>query len=111
MQVKQMACAACDCLVQGHFDTPRLALLPREQAEFLAEYVLAGCSLKDLGTRMGLSYPAVRARLDRVIEALRAIDAARRPRAELQDILDRIERGELRADDAARLIEGEHDGD
>ena len=106
LEVTKAACGACGLAVEARFRLPRVALLPHKEAEFLAEYILAGCSIKDLEKRMGMSYPAVRARLDRVIASMKAIGkGVAPPRQEFQKILDRIERGEMSAEQAAQLIE------
>jgi len=103
MRIAKAACPDCGVAVEGDFRLPRVAELPEDEAAFLAEYVLAGFSIKELETRVGMSYPAVRARLDRIIESMRAISAGK---TERQKVLDRLEKGEIRADEAIRIIEG-----
>jgi len=102
MQPVKAACPKCGVAVEGSFRLPRVALLPADEAAFLAEYVLAGFSIKDMEKRVGMSYPAIRARLDRIIESMKKLSA---PEAARQAILDRLERGELSADEAIKLIE------
>jgi hypothetical protein len=79
-----------------HGQHPLLAL-PGEDLELITELVLASGSLKDVAARYDVSYPTLRARLDRVIERLRAaIDG--RPRDPMTDLLaSLVERGELSA--------------
>lgn len=80
-----------------------LAALPREDLELVAELVLQSGSLKDLAAAYGVSYPTIRARLDRVIERLKQAKAGRRPDP-LSELLARmVERAEL-APAAARAI-------
>ncbi|MDK1032911.1 MAG: DUF2089 family protein [Planctomycetia bacterium] len=100
------ACGRCGVAVEARFRPSRVAMLPRDQAAFLAEYILAGFSLKALEKRVGMSYPAVRARLDRIVEGMKVISgpADSRNRAR-QAILDRLERGEMKADEAVAMIE------
>lgn len=43
--------------------------------QFLKRFLLTSGSLKDLAADYGISYPTVRARLDRVIEKVKAFDA------------------------------------
>ncbi len=102
MQPVKAACPRCGVAVEGRFRLPRVALLAPDEAAFLAEYTLAGFSIKELEKRVGMSYPAVRARLDRIIESMRRLSA---PAEAREEILNRLERGELRADQAVRLIE------
>lgn len=102
MRPTRAACPECGVAVEGKFRLARVALLGPDEAAFLAEFVLAGFSIKELETRVGMSYPAVRARLDRIIESMRALSAGA---AKRKTVLDRLERGKLRADEAIRLME------
>lgn len=53
-----------------------LAALDDEDRMFLRRFLFASGSLKDVAAEYGVSYPTVRARLDRVIAKSRAGDAA-----------------------------------
>jgi len=72
-----------------------LGRLPAEDLDLILELVLKSGSLKDLATSYGVSYPTIRARLDRVIERLKAIVAGKTadPMSELLATL--VERGEI----------------
>ncbi len=104
MRPVKAECPGCGVAVEtsGEFALPRVARLGADQAAFLAEFVLAGFSIKKLESRVGMSYPAVRARLDRVIESMRELSAGASKR---KKVLEKLERGELRADEAIRRIE------
>lgn len=80
-----------------------LGQLPREDLDLIAELVLRSGSLKDLAGAYGVSYPTIRARLDKTIERLRAAAQGQRadPMSELLASL--LERGEL-SFGAARAI-------
>lgn len=67
-----MACAACQVAVDGQFPESRLSNLPTEHQRFIELFVLAGGSLKQIAEQAGVSYPTIRSRLDKVIEALLA---------------------------------------
>ena len=77
--------------------------LPREDLDLICELVLQSGSLKGLASSYGVSYPTIRARLDRTITRLRAIvdGAAPDPVSELLAHL--VERGELSPSGARRL--------
>jgi hypothetical protein len=103
MHSVKAACSDCGVAVEGEFRLPRVAELPENEAAFLAEYILAEFSIKEMERRVGMSYPAIRARLDRIIESMRAISAGASKR---RKILDKLEKGDIRADEAIRIIEG-----
>ena len=74
-----------------------LLRLSREDLDVITELVLRSGSLKDLAVAYGVSYPTIRARLDRVIERLKQAKAGQPPDP-LRELLARlIERGELSA--------------
>ncbi|MAG58280.1 MAG: hypothetical protein CMJ83_18490 [Planctomycetes bacterium] len=63
-----------------------LQRLDETEQEFVLRLVLASGSLKELATSYGVSYPTIRARLDRLIEKLEDL-VAERPRDPLADKL------------------------
>ena len=72
-----------------------LAALPREDLALIMELVLQSGSLKDLAAAYGVSYPTIRARLDKVIERLKAAKA-HRPPDPVNELLARlVERAEI----------------
>ena len=71
MRVQRMTCVPCAVSLEAAFPMSRLGRLPVEHQRFIEMFVLAGGSLKEVAARAGVSYPTVRSRLDRIIEALR----------------------------------------
>jgi hypothetical protein len=53
-----------------------LAHLDEEDYQFIKRFVLASGSLKELASEYGVSYPTIRARLDALIERVRALDVS-----------------------------------
>ncbi len=96
-----------DSMIQSSDDTPAvdhpLTSLPREDLDLICELVLQSGSLKGLASSYGVSYPTIRARLDKTITRLQAIvdGAAPDPVADL--LAQLIERGELSPSGARRL--------
>src|SRR5881392_4036526 len=102
MAVTRMTCARCSVAVDAAFPMSRLASLPVEHQRFIEMFVLAGGNLKEIAEQVGVSYPTIRSRLDKVIELLRAeIAKTQRVRG---NILDAVEPGKTNAEDAAKLI-------
>lgn len=88
---------------EGETERHPLGSLPREDLDLIAELVLQSGSLKDLAAAYGVSYPTIRARLDRVIERLRGAMEGR-ARDPLSEVLaGLVERGEMSVG-AARLV-------
>jgi len=102
MAVTRMTCGGCRVSIEAAFPMSRIAELPVEHQRFIEMFVLAGGNLKEIAEQVGVSYPTIRSRLDKVIDALRGeIAKGRRVRG---TILDAIEAGKTAKDDAAQLI-------
>jgi hypothetical protein len=87
-----------------------LLSLDDEDLEFVLRIVLASGSLKELAERYGVSYPTIRARLDRMISRLQALVEGRKldPMAEL--LADFTERQELSPIAARKILKLHRDG-
>lgn len=70
LHVQAMCCEACDTRIEGSFPLPKLMLLPEEDHQFVLDFVMCSGSLKEMATKLKLSYPSVRNRLDDIIFAL-----------------------------------------
>ena len=102
MAVTQMTCEPCRVSVTAAFPMSRLANLPVEHQRFIEMFVLASGNLKEIAEQVGVSYPTIRSRLDKLIELLRAeIAKTQRVRG---NVLDAVKPGKTNAEDAARLI-------
>ncbi|MBM4107269.1 MAG: DUF2089 domain-containing protein [Phycisphaerae bacterium] len=86
-----------------HLKSHPLARLPREDLDFIVEFVLVSGSLKELARAYRVSYPTIRSRLDRLIE--RVCDAAqgRKPDPISELLAALTERGEI-TPGAARAV-------
>ncbi len=77
--------------------------LQRDDLDLILQLVLRSGSLKELAEAYGVSYPTIRARLDRVIERLRGLVEGRKPDAVNELLATLVERNEL-SPGAARAI-------
>lgn len=82
-----------------------LLRLTEEERDFVLRLTLASGSLKELARQYGVSYPTIRARLDRLLERLRGLLAGRQadPVAEL--LADLVERGEMTVSAAHAVLD------
>ena len=77
--------------LEGDFDENSLILLPREDQDFLLEFILCGGNFSNLTQKIGLTYPTLRSRLDRIIGELRKLESAERA----DDIINSIDQGKI----------------
>lgn len=104
MVVSRMTCGRCAVSVEAAFPMSRLGSLPVEHQKFIEMFVLSGGNLKEIAEQTGVSYPTIRTRLDKVIDALRGeISKTRRVNGTL---LDAVSPGRANAEEAAKLIKG-----
>ncbi len=102
LEIEKLSCRCCGLSMEGRIELFRLARLSAEEREFIELFVLSAGSLKEVGKVLNLSYPTVRARLDRVIESLRELDRNRQ--AARLEIIRRLEQGEITAEQAANEL-------
>jgi hypothetical protein len=89
--------------IEGEFALPQLALLGFEDQVFVAAFVRARGSIKEMEQAFGVSYPTIKSRLNRIAQQLELVDTS--PGPSRAEVLDRLQRGELTADEAVRALE------
>ena len=89
---------------KAQFALPQLARLSLEDQIFVAAFVRSHGSIKEMEQVFGVSYPTVKARLNRIAAQLEFVETD--PKPSRNEILDRLGRGEISAADAIRQLEG-----
>jgi hypothetical protein len=91
--------------LEGPFELPPLAQLSMEDQVFVSAFVRSHGSIKEMERLFGVSYPTIKARLNRLSEALGlGIAVEANPGPSNLDILDRLARGEITAREAAEAL-------
>jgi hypothetical protein len=105
MVVERVRLPSTGVAIEGAFELPPLAQLPMEDQVFIGAFVRSHGSIKEMERLFGVSYPTVKNRLNRLGEALGAVlGVETAPPATAGDVLDRLERGELTAAQAAEAL-------
>ena len=95
-----------DIAVEGAFELPQLARLTLEDQIFVAAFLKSHGSIKEMEQVFGVSYPTIKARLNRIAGQLEFVDTNPAPLAPARgDILDRLQRGDITAAEAIRQLE------
>ena len=89
--------------VEGAFAPPELAQLSAEDQVFVAAFVRSHGSIKEMEQVFGVSYPTVKARLNRIAERLEFVDTS--PRPTRSEVLERLQSGEITAEEAIQELE------
>jgi hypothetical protein len=102
--VERVRLAEQGIAIEGAFELPRLAQLSAEDQVFVTAFVRSHGSIKEMEQVFGVSYPTVKARLNRIAASLEFIDTDPTPGRE--EVLDRLARGEITAEQAIAELEG-----
>ncbi len=112
LHVTRLNCRNCDTTIDGHFTLGRLYQLSPEQLEFVEIFMRCEGKINRVEQEIGLSYPAVRARLNDVIRALgyevgdSQTPARAIPEEVRRDILNDLQTGRFSAEEALQLLRG-----
>ena len=122
LTITRLHCRSCGTALEGEFGVGRFGRLDREQMSLLESFLRARGNLKEMERELGISYPTVRGRVDALVRALGLADgsppldeaeapddgeeamAAADAATERRDILERLARKEIDADDAAAAL-------
>ena len=103
MVVERVRLTDQDVAIEGAFELPELARLSAEDQVFVAAFVRSHGSIKEMEQVFGVSYPTVKARLNRISAALSFVETDVSPSR--SEILERLARGEISADEAVKQME------
>jgi len=109
LHVTRLNCRNCDTTIDGHFTLGRLYQLSPEQLEFVEVFLRCEGKINRVEQEIGLSYPAVRARLTDVIRALGYEVGEPTPSRSVsdevrRDILNELQNGNLSAEEALQML-------
>jgi hypothetical protein len=110
LTVTRLHCRTCDTTIEGHFTLGRLYELSAEQLNFVEIFIRCEGKINRVEQELGMSYPAVRARLTEVIEAM-GYEVGEPERAPVSDatrreVLSELSAGTISADEALQILRG-----
>src|SRR5271154_6663767 len=101
--IERVRIADKDIVVEGRFELPQLARLSQEDQVFITAFVRSHGSIKEMEQIFGVSYPTIKSRLNRISSSLEFVET--NPAPSRAEVLDRLKRGEINAQDAIRELE------
>jgi len=102
--VERIRLAGTEIAVEGAFELPQLARLSAEDQVFVTAFLRSHGSIKEMEQVFGVSYPTVKARLNRIAGVLEFVDVD--PQPARGEVLQRLARGEITAEQAIAELEG-----
>jgi hypothetical protein len=101
--IERVRLADRDIAIEGAFALPELAQLPMEDQVFVAAFLRSHGSIKEMEQVFGVSYPTVKARLNRIAGRLDFVDTS--PAPPRGEVLDRLAQGEISVEAAIAALE------
>ena len=89
--------------IEGQFLLPELARLAMEDQVFVTAFLRSHGSIKEMEQVFGVSYPTIKARLNRIAGLLQFVETNPSPSG--AEVLERLKDGEITADEAIRALE------
>jgi hypothetical protein len=89
--------------IEGEFALPELASIGLEDQVFIVAFLRAHGSIKEMEQVFGVSYPTIKARLNRLAAQFSFVES--NPAPSKGEILARLQAGEITADEAVRALE------
>ncbi len=103
MVVERVRLTEKNIAIEGQFELPQLAQLSLEDQVFVIAFLRSHGSIKEMEQIFGVSYPTIKARLNRIAEGLEFVET--NPAPSRGEVLERLKRGEISAQDAVRELE------
>jgi hypothetical protein len=101
--VERVRLADQDIAIEGSFELPQLARLSIEDQIFVTAFVRSHGSIKEMEQTFGVSYPTIKARLNRIAASLEFVDT--NPNPSQSEILDRLKEGKISVGGAVQELE------
>ncbi|MGD0299997.1 MAG: DUF2089 domain-containing protein [Bryobacteraceae bacterium] len=101
--IERVRLADKDIVIEGQFELPQLARLSQEDQVFITAFVRSHGSIKEMEQIFGVSYPTIKSRLNRIAASLEFVET--NPAPSRAEVLDRLKRGEISAQDAIQELE------
>lgn len=89
--------------IEGSFTLPELARLSLEDQVFVTAFLRSHGSIKEMEQIFGVSYPTIKARINRISGLLQFIDT--NPSPSRAEVLERLRKGEITAEEAITELE------
>ncbi len=108
--ITSVSCDKCKTRIEGRFEPNIFSMLDDSDTEFLLVFLRCRGSIKDVEKELGISYPTVRGRLDRLIQSLglnpiQSVDSDEKVKEQKRkDILEALNKGEISAKDAIEMM-------
>lgn len=103
LHIGKLVCRSCSTQIETTLPIPLFFRMPVELQEFVLVFLRCRGNIRDVEKELGISYPTVCKKLDLVNKVLNGTSGP----VSAREVLERVERGEITAAEAARILRGE----
>lgn len=105
LRITKLACPSCKTELSGSFVPCKYCALDEKQQVFLETFLKSRGNIKDVERTLGISYPTVKGLLDELLRTLYPDMAVQKDETlKASDVLDQLEKKEITAREAAKLL-------
>ena len=115
LHVTELTCEESGVVIRGKFRLPDGAEMADEQRKFLSVFIRARGVISTVERELGLSYPTVRSKLDKLLDAMnlapikeeaKKTDDRKKTAAKKRKILKELEEDKITAAEAKKKLKG-----
>jgi hypothetical protein len=110
LKITELTCDKCGTVVKGVYPLNKFLTLNPQEEEFLLIFLLSRGNLKEVQERLNISYPTAKNRLEELLLSLGLVETKGEEKEEIsykedkiskiEDILEKIEKGEISGEEA-----------
>lgn len=110
LEITRLSCTSCNTNIEGNFTLSKFDQLSPELKVFAEVFLKNRGNIKDVEKELGISYPAVRSRLDQTIVALgysveqEPLKKSEATAAKKKEVLEALKKGEISAEEAIKRL-------
>ena len=105
LNITRLSCPSCKSELSGIFSPCKYCMLSEKQKSFLDVFLQCRGNIKEVERSLSISYPTVKGLLDELLTTLFPnTETNEKPSMSTAEILDMLERKEIDAEEAARLL-------
>lgn len=93
LALTRLGCPGCETELSGYFEACEFCSLPADDREMLRVFLRSRGNMKELERHLGVSYPTVRARFDKLLAKL-GLESEDEPPDRI-DLLESLAKGEI----------------
>ncbi|MGB9749810.1 MAG: DUF2089 domain-containing protein [Caldisericia bacterium] len=114
LKITELTCDKCGTVVKGVYPLNKFLTLDPQEEQFLLIFLLSKGNLKEVQERLNISYPTAKNRLEELLSSLGLIEIKKEEKeneesveekiSKLDEILEKIDKGEITGDEAIEKI-------